>query len=74
MWGTPPFTDGTILGRLFDDAQHPEPLPELHHDMDLRLTDPPGATGTDVVRLLESIHDHVRSRVLPHVLNLGPVV
>lgn len=70
QWGTPPFTNGAILGYLIDDPQHPEPLPELHHDLELRLTEPPGATGMDVARLLESIHQHVTFRVLPHILHV----
>ena len=74
QWGTPPFADGAILGYLIDDPQHPEPLPELQHEIDLRLTGPRGATTTEVVSLLQSMHRHVTSRVLPHVLNLGPVL
>lgn len=70
QWGTPPFEDGAILGHLFDDPADPEPLPKLYHEIELRLTDPLGATTTSVVRLLESMHRHVTYRVLPHVLNL----
>jgi len=71
-WGTPPFKDGSVLGHLFDDPGHPEALPELHHEMELRLLDPPGAATTDIVRLLESMHHDVTRRVLPHVLNPPP--
>lgn len=68
-WGTPPFTDGAILGRLFDDSEHPEPPPNLYHEIELRLTEPLGATTDDVVSLLTSIHRHVTNRVLPHILS-----
>jgi hypothetical protein len=71
QWGTPPFKDGRILGHLFDDPEHPEPLPKLYHEIELRLTDPPGATATDVVSLLTGIHRHITYRVLPHILNLN---
>lgn len=37
QWGTPPFEDGAILGHLFDDPEHPEPLPKLYHEIELRL-------------------------------------
>jgi hypothetical protein len=71
QWGTPPFENGAILGHLFDDPKHPEPLPKLYHEIELRLTDPLGATATDVVSLLTGIHRHITYRVLPHVLNLN---
>lgn len=71
QWGTPPFKDGAILGHLFDDPEHPEPLPKLYHEIELRLTDPLGATATDVVSLLTGMHRHVTYRVLPHVLNVS---
>jgi len=58
------------MGYLFDDPEHPEPLPKLYQEIELRLTDPLGATTTDIVRLLEGMHRHVTYRVLPHVLNL----
>jgi hypothetical protein len=68
QWGAPPFKDGAILGRLLDDPEDPEPLPKLYHEIELRLTDPPGAATADVIRLLEGMHRHVTCQVLPHVL------
>jgi hypothetical protein len=68
-WGKPPFVDGVILGYLIDDPQHPEPLPDLQRDIQLRLTGPRGAAETDVARLLEGIHQYVTGWVLPRVLN-----
>lgn len=72
QWGQPPFVNGAILGYLIDDPEHPEPLPELQSDIELRLTEPEGATGTDVVQLLVAMHQHIMYRVLPHVLSLDP--
>ena len=40
-------------------------------EIELRLTDPLGATATDVVSLLTGMHRHVTYRVLPHVLNVS---
>jgi hypothetical protein len=37
---------GAIPGRLFDDPEHREPLPRLYQEIELRLTDPLGATTT----------------------------
>jgi hypothetical protein len=71
QWGRPPFKDGAILGHLFDDPEHPEPPPKLFHEIELRLTEPLGATTMSVVSLLTGIHRHVTYRVLPRVLNLS---
>jgi hypothetical protein len=69
-WGNPPFEDGAILGRLYDDPEHPEPAPTtLHHELELRVLDPPEAGVNDVVGLLQSIHRHLSARVIPGVLN-----
>ncbi len=70
-WGTPPFANGAILGYLFDDPQRSAPLPELQHQVDLRLTGSTRCQRRDA--LLESVYRHVAHRVLPYVLNLGTV-
>ena len=62
--------NGGILGHLYADQEHSEPLPSLHHEMELRIPDPPGAAGMDVVDLLGEIHRDVTVRVLPRLL--GP--
>jgi hypothetical protein len=69
LWGTPPFVDGAVLGYLIDDPEHPEQLPDLHQDMELRLLGPPAAANTEIVGLLSNMHRQVTSRVLPKVLN-----
>lgn len=69
-WGRPPFEDGAILGRLRQPPDHPEPAPRtLHHEMQLRVLDPPEAGGNDIVTLLRSIHGELSHRVIPTVLN-----
>jgi hypothetical protein len=68
-WGTLPFEDGTILGTLIDDPTHPEPLPQLQTDMELRILDPPGAGATDIVGLLKNMHSRITAIILPTILN-----
>lgn len=69
IWGRPPFEDGAILGRLLDDPENPEPSPSgLHHEMDLRLPAPEGASSTDIRRLLEAMHTRIANYVLPRIL------
>ena len=72
-WGQPPFNDGTILGRLYQDPQHTELVPEtLQHDMQLRVLRPPEAAVNDIVSLLRGIHRDVVHRVIPGVLMPQP--
>ncbi len=79
-WGRPPFEDGAVLGVLIDDPDHPEPPPELHHDMQLRvwLQPPAGSSASarliaaatidiELVRLLTALHQHLARRVLPRL-------
>jgi hypothetical protein len=67
-WGTPPFGDGAVLGYLIDDPEHPEPPPDLHQDMELRLLEPPAAAAIEVVGLLDNMYRQITSRVLPKIL------
>jgi len=69
-WGALPLKNGSILGHLYTDPEHPEPPPSLHHEMELRIPDPLGAASMDVVDLLGEIHRDVTVRVLPRLL--GP--
>jgi hypothetical protein len=71
-WGALPLKNGGILGHLYTDPEHPEPPPSLHHEMELRIPDPPGAAGMDVVDLLGAIHRDVTVRVLPRLLGPQP--
>jgi hypothetical protein len=69
IWGIPPFEDGSILGRLLDDPDNPEPPPpEIHHDIELRLLAPEGAANTDARKLLHSIYNRVVQFALPRTL------
>jgi hypothetical protein len=49
-WGNPPFITGAILGRLTIDPGSPEPPPDLHHEFEMRLTEPIGASNSDVAK------------------------
>jgi hypothetical protein len=74
-WGTPPFEDGSVLGTLIGDPGQPAPTPELQHEMELRLFQPPEVRSADVVILLRNIHAQLSNWVIPRVLNpywLGP--
>jgi hypothetical protein len=71
-FGSPPFFDGTILGTLVDDPEHPEPLPELTAEMELRLEAPRKAANSDVAGVLLAIHQRIAGHVLPRVLNPPP--
>lgn len=68
-WGRPPFEDGALLGTLIDDPARPAPLPDLHHEMQLRLFQPPEAGRSDVIWLLTRIHQQLGRTVIPRVLN-----
>ena len=67
-WDEPPYEDGRILGRLIDDARHPEPPATLHQEMTLRSLYS-GAESQDTVRLLKGIHDDMTYRVMPRLLD-----
>lgn len=70
QWGRPPFENGSILGTLIADAGQPAPAPQLHHEIELRLFQPPEVRHSDVVGLLTSIHQRLSSWVMPRVLDL----
>jgi hypothetical protein len=66
-WGALPFEDGDILGTLIDDPSHPEPLPLVQSDIELRIIDPLGASSADIASLLRNMHGHIVYRVLPQI-------
>ena len=69
-WGRPPFEDGSILDTLIGDAGQPAPAPQLHHEIELWLFQPPEVRHSDVVGLLTSIHQRLSGWVMPRVLDL----
>lgn len=68
-YGRPPYEDGAVLGRLEIDEPDAALPGEIHHELDLRLVEPPTASNQDVTSLLGRMHDYLANWVLPRVLN-----